>query len=70
MKVRVERTTTEYADIEVEIDATEFAEWTPGEMTNTLVRAFLESDRDWPENIRGQLSQARWNHDYDEIALI
>jgi len=70
MKIRVERTTTEYADLEVEIDATEFAEWTTGEMTNTKVREFLESDREWPENIRKELSSADWHFDYDEIELI
>lgn len=57
--VCVERTTTEHADIEIEIDLAELAsEGYDDSASDGQVRSFIETHRDYPENIHPQLSRA------------
>lgn len=68
--VRVQRTTTEEADIEVEIDDVEFAEWTD-RSTDKAIRDFIEADRDFPESIEPLIDAIRrWKSADVEIKLV
>lgn len=60
--VRAERTTTEYANIEVEIDLADFAAEGYADATDdALGLLFIEAHRDYPENIDPKLSRMRWS---------
>lgn len=52
MKVQIERTTTEFADVDFDVDMDEYMEWLGGWVPNPqrLVE-FIKAHRDYPQNL-------------------
>lgn len=58
-KIRVERTTMEFADIEVEVDIDDYREWLGGLVPSPLLLIeYLQSDSKYPANL--PLEGATW----------
>ncbi len=60
----IERTRAELATITVEIDEGQFEGWSRApiaEASGRTLSEFLESHRDWPDNIEAELAGASWS---------
>lgn len=70
MTVRVERTTTEFADIDFHVDLDEYTEWLGGMVpTQGRLVEYIKSDREYPMNL--PLDGVTWTeHDleFDVVA--
>lgn len=73
VKLRVQRTTVEYTDIEYGLDVDAYDEWTGGNdnIRPELVVEFIKADRDFPgEAIDEYLTSATWAEDDIEIDVL
>lgn len=65
MKVRVERTTTEFADIDFDVDMDDYTEWLGGLVpTQRSLVEYIKSDSEYPMNL--PIQGAAWRkHDLE-----